>query len=145
MHDALTRPPMRANRWIKASLLSLFASITVGSFALTAKIAVSKQEDAATVALMLLIVTAMVFMFLARIYRLCLVVLDQDGVSRGKLRWKWDEVSSVYFKNFSFFFVGLNGTKIELHTGLHADHARATREVYERLPERLKLELNNRA
>ena len=87
----------------------------------------------------------------SRVYYLSSIVLTEDGLEQSSLgfqrglrrhiRLGWDEIAEVSFSKLSFHFMGKNGEQLELNTSLFKDMQETIQTVRNRLPPRLKLQL----
>lgn len=88
---------------------------------------------------------------LARLYSLCSIVVSNDGVQQsfvlcnGKLcdhfHIEWDQIRRVSFRESSYHFLSVDGTKLELNTTLFGNAAATICAVRNCLPERLLSQL----
>lgn len=87
-----------------------------------------------------------------RLYSLCSVKLDSEGVSQSfalhrhsrvkRVHLKWDQVQGVSFVRHSYHFIGADGSKIELNVALFDDAETTISTVRRFLPQRLLTQLD---
>lgn len=90
-----------------------------------------------------------------RLYFLCSIVVNTNGVSQSFLLprgcfgrhifFAWNDIRHVSFSRMSYLFVGENGVTLELSTTLFGDTEATIRAVRELLPERLLSQLESEA
>jgi len=89
----------------------------------------------------------------SRIYFLSSIVLTAHGLEqsflsfrgefRRRVRLSWDQIASVSFSRLSFHFLGRGGEHLELNTSLFSNMQETIRTVRDRLPARLRAQLDH--
>jgi Bacterial PH domain len=111
------------------------------------------DRDMTTVAVICIaVMVAFVWLFL-RLYSLCSVELDSEGVAQSfawlrngfgrRAHLRWEQVQRVSFVRASYYFVGDDGLKLELNTTLFGNANAAIGAVRMLLPHRLLLQLDS--